>query len=182
MARPLPEPFTPGPVEFVELGPLSLRDWVTVTARAREPFGPASAGLTFRPKEHHIGVRHPDGRLVAVVGATVATVAVEGYGSFEVVGIGGLIIREEMRGHGLAGPLMDRLRALIDDLGPDRAMLFCGPGLVSLYARRGYRLIPAPVHADQPEGRIAVPMAAMWRPLRPAEWPTGVVELRGLPF
>jgi predicted GNAT family N-acyltransferase len=112
----------------------------------------------------------------------VATVAVEGYGSFEVVGIGGLIIREEIRGHGLAGPLMDRFRALIDDLGPDRAMLFCGPELVSLYVRRGYRAISAPVHADQPGGRIAVPMAAMWRPLRPTEWPAGVVELHGLPF
>lgn len=178
----MPEPASRSPVEFVELGALSLRDWVGLTARDREPFGPANAGLTFRPKEHHIGVRHADGRLVAVVGATVATVAVEGYGSFEVVGVGSLIVREEIRGRGLSKPLMDRVRALIDDLGPDRAMLFCGPDLVSLYTRRGYRLISAPVHADQPGGRIAVPMAAMWRPLRPVEWPAGVVELRGLPF
>jgi predicted GNAT family N-acyltransferase len=181
-ALPMPEPVERSPVEFVELGALSLRDWVGLTAREREPFGPSSAGLTFRPKEHHIGMRHPDGRLVAVVGATVATVEVEGHGPFGVVGVGGLIVRQEMRGHGLSGPLMDRLKPLIDELGPDRAMLFCGPDLVSLYTRRGYRLITAPVHADQPGGRIAVPMAAMWRPLRPVEWPAGVVELAGLPF
>ena len=93
-----------------------------------------------------------------------------------------LIVCEKMRGRGLSGPLMDRLKALVERLGPDRAMLFCEPRLMPLYARRGYEPITAPVWADQRRGLIEMPLPAMWRAVRPASWPAGVVRLRGLPF
>jgi hypothetical protein len=73
--------------------------------------------------------------------------------------------------------------ALAEGLGPERAMLFCRPELVALYRRRGFVEIDAPVWVDQPGGRIEMPLAAMWRPLRAgAEWPPGRVDVRGLPF
>jgi hypothetical protein len=87
-----------------------------------------------------------------------------------------------MRGRGLSGPLMDRLRELAERLGPDRAMLFCEPKLVPLYQSRGYAELSAPVWVDQPSGPVRLPMSAMWRPLRPASWPSGSVRLHGLPF
>ena len=59
----------------------------------------------------------------------------------------------------------------------------CRPGLVALYRRWGFVEIAAPVWADQPDGRIEMPQAAMWRALRTgAEWPPGRVDVRGLPF
>jgi hypothetical protein len=62
-------------------------------------------------------------------------------------------------------------------------MLFCRPELVALYRGFGCEEIAAPVWADQPGGRIEMPLAAMWRPLRDgAEWPSGRVDVRGLPF
>ena len=67
--------------------------------------------------------------------------------------------------------------------GPDRAMIFCRQELVDLYRRLDFRPIAAPVWADQPEGRIEMPMPAVWRPLREgARWPPGRVDVRGLPF
>ncbi|MGN6869585.1 MAG: GNAT family N-acetyltransferase [Solirubrobacteraceae bacterium] len=169
-------------MEFVELGSLSVGDWLGLVGHERAPFGPASAGLTFRPKDRHIGARNDAGRLVAVVGAAIATVEVVGYGQFDVVGLGGFIIHREARGSGLAGQLMDRMTPLVESMGPDRAMLFCEPDLMRLYARKGYTPIPAKVSADQPDGRIEVPIPAMWRALRPTHWPAGVVELHGPPF
>lgn len=169
-------------LEFIELGSLSLREWLEVTGRHRAPFGERSASLVFRPKTHHIGIRSSEGELVAVGGATIATVEVNGHEPFDVVGLGGLIIRADMRGRGLAEPLMDRLNALTAGLGPDHAMLFCEPRLVNTYTRRNYRLISAPVWVEQPEREVLMPLDTMWRPVRPADWPPGTVRLRGLPF
>jgi hypothetical protein len=77
---------------------------------------------------------------------------------------------------------MDRLRTLAQRLSPDRVMLFCEPYLVRLYARRGYQESVAPVWVDQPAGPLQMPLRTMWRPLRPVDWPPGVVRLDGLPF
>lgn len=171
-----------GSVELVEFGALSVRQWIELTGREPAPFGAASAELEWRPKQRHVGLRL-DGRLVAVAGATVATVSVEGSGSFDVVGLGGLIITPSARGQGLMVTLMDGLARLAEGLGPDRAVIFCRDGLVALYARRGYAAITAPVWVDQPGGRIEVPLHTMWRPLRGAPgWPPGRVDVDGLPF
>ena len=79
--------------------------------------------------------------------------------------------------------LVDPLLRLAEGLGPERAMLFCRPELVAVYRGLEFVEIAAPVWADQPGGRIEMPMAAMWRALRDrAEWPPGRVDVRGLPF
>ena len=183
----LPEPAGPGKgvsgrVEFVELGPLSVREWVDLTGHERAPFGLAAAGLVFRPKDRHLAVRDADDRLVAAVGLAVATVEVEGHEPFEVVGVGALIVHESARGGGLGAALIERVKRLVEDTGPDRAMLFCRAELMPLYGRVGYRPVEAPVRVDQPDGPVEMPIPAMWRPLRPVEWPAGAVRLRGLPF
>ncbi len=170
-------------MELVEFGELSLREWIALTGREREPFGPAGAGLVWRAKDRHVGLRGDDGRLEAVAGATVAHVDVEGGNGFEVVGVGGLIIRKELRGRGLLERLMDGLKPLVEAMGPDRAMIFCNVSLVAIYARRGYLELPSPVWVDQPDGRVRMPMPAMWRALHAAPtWPKGRIDVQGLPF
>jgi hypothetical protein len=68
-------------------------------------------------------------------------------------------------------------------MGPDRAMIFCRPELVSLYERLAFAEITAPVWVSQPDGPIEMPMRAMWRALREgATWPPGRVDVQGQPF
>ncbi len=168
--------------ELVELGPLTDEDWANVQAGEQEPFGPVGAGLEWRPKERHIGLRVQDGRLVAVAGAMLVTVEVAD-APFEVVGLGSLIVTRSLRGRGLMRRVVDPLLRLAEQMGPDRAMIFCRPELVGLYGDMGFIEITAPVWADQARGRIEMPLASMWRALRRgAEWPAGRVEVRGLPF
>jgi predicted GNAT family N-acyltransferase len=170
-------------MELVELGALTDDDWAVLVDDEPDPFGPVGAGLEWRPKDRHVGLRAPDGRLVAVAGAAVVTVDVEAVGAFEVVGLGSVIVTRSVRGRGLMSTLIDPLLRVAEGLGPDRAMLFCRPELVALYRGFGCEEIDAPVWADQPGGRIEMPLAAMWRPLRDgAEWPPGRVDVRGLPF
>jgi predicted GNAT family N-acyltransferase len=171
-------------VELVELGALSDEDWAELQDGEHEPFGPVGAGLAWRPKDRHIGLRAPDGRLFAVAGAVIATVEVEHAGTIEVVGLGSLIVTQSRRGSGLMSRVVEPLLRLAEGMGPDRAMIFCRPDLVALYRRIAFIEITAPVWADQPGGRIEMPLAAMWRALHDgaADWPPGRVDVHGLPF
>ncbi len=167
---------------MVELGPLTDRDWAELTAGEPEPFGAIGHTLEWRPKDRHLALRGPDGRLVAAGGALVARVDA-GDESFDVVGVGSLVVTPSLRGTGLMWSLGEPLLRLAGQLGPERAMLFCREELVPVYSRLGFERITAPVRADQPGGRIPVPLAAMWRPLREdVRWPPGPVEVHGLPF
>jgi predicted GNAT family N-acyltransferase len=170
-------------MDLVELGALTEQDWADLAAGEHEPFGPIGAGLAWRAKDRHVGLRAGDGHLVAVAGAVIATVEIERSASFEVVGLGSLIVNRSVRGHGLMSRLVEPVLRLAESMGPSRAMIFCRPELVALYRRLGFAEITAPVWADQPEGRVEMPEPAMWRPLREVDgWPPGRVDVRGLPF
>ena len=170
-------------MDLVELDHLTERDWTDLIEGEHEPFGPVGAGLTWRPKDRHVGLRAPDGRLVAVAGAVVAALEIDHEQRLEVVGIGSVIVSRSLRGQGLMSRLVEPLRVLAEAMGPDRAMLFCRSGLVELYRRLGFAEIAAAVWADQPLGRIEMPLVAMWQALRTgAEWPPGRIDVCGLPF
>ncbi len=170
-------------MQLVELTALSEQDWAELIAGEEHPWGAAGEALEWRNKDRHVGLRRSDGRMAAAGGAVIVEVNVEGAAGFDVVGIGGVFVTSSLRGRGLTGRLLPMLLGLAETMGPDRAMLFCRPELVGLYGRLGFAEIAAPVWADQPDGRITVPMRAMWRALRlSADWPPGRVDVRGLPF
>jgi GNAT superfamily N-acetyltransferase len=171
-------------VELVELDMVTDQQWAEIVAGEVEPWG-LGEELSWRDKEHQIAVRGLDGRLLALAGTAIADVEVEGSGPFQVLGIGGVFVTPSQRGRGLAVRLVRELLAGArrDPSHPDRAMLFCRPQLIGLYRKLGFREIDAPVWAEQPRGRIEVPLRAMWHPLaKEAEWPAGRVDVRGLPF
>lgn len=169
-------------LDVEDLAELSLRDWVDLTGREAAPFGDETEGIVWRPKERHLGLRDGDGRLVAAGGLVVTTVRVAG-ADVEVVGVGTLIVAPDWRRRGIMPLVADPLARLAEELGPNLAMIFCREALVPLYERRDYRRIAAPVRVDQPDGRITMPIPAMWRPLRDgATWPDGDVEIDGEPF
>jgi GNAT superfamily N-acetyltransferase len=170
-------------MRLVELDRVSEPYWDELIAGEREPFGGIGESLVWREKTRNIGVREDDGRLVAAGGAVLAEVKVAQEPPFQVVGLGGLIVTRNARGRGLARLLCRRLLELAGELDARRAMLFCLPKLMPLYEELGFAPIDAPVWADQPGGRIEMPLPAMWSALGgDAGWPAGRVELRGEPF
>jgi GNAT superfamily N-acetyltransferase len=168
--------------ELIECGELSVGEWARLVGHDPAPFGEVTAQITWRPKDVNVGFRDERGRLVAIGGATVASIEVEGHGRFDVVGKGGMIVRPEVRGLGLSRRIIERVQEISRELGPDRAMCFCEPHLRAMYAGFGYEDLHDPVWVDQPSGRIVMPTLAMWQPIRPCEWPPGTIHVDGLPF
>jgi predicted GNAT family N-acyltransferase len=171
------------PMRLVELDRLSEPYWEELVAGEDEPFGGVGEQLVWRDKTRNVGVREDDGRLIAAAGVLLAEVKVGDESPFEVAGLGGLIVTRSARGRGLARLLCRRLLEIAGELDAGRAMLFCVPELMPLYGEFGFVQIEDPVWADQPGGRIEMPLSAMWSPLgSDAIWPPGRVELVGEPF
>ena len=171
-----------GKVQLVELDGVTDANWQEVIAGERDPFGGVGEELRWREKSRNLGLRDGDGNLVGLAGLVLADVRV-GATPLQVAGVGGVIVTRAARGRGLARVLIERLLEIAPELGAERAMLFCLPVNVGLYAKFGFRPIEAPVAAHQPAGLVVVPMPAMWRPLSPsATWPRGAVELGDEPF
>lgn len=173
---------TPPGLRFEDHRAVGYDEWLGLVRAERAPFGEVALDLVHRPKDRTVRAVGDDGTLLGSVGACVATVEVEGHGTFEVVGIGGLYVHPSARQGGVGRELMDRIRALARTLGPDVAMIFCREELVALYASRGYERITDEVVVDQPGGAVTSPLAAMWMALRPWSWPPGRVRLHGEPF
>lgn len=170
-------------LQMVELGRLTMREWAHLVAGEPAPFGETCSAVEFRPKDHHVAIRDGDGTLLAAGGWTIVTVEVDSIGSFDVIGLGALIVRHEARGAGLARPIIDRLTEITGELGYAHRVIFCEPHLEQLYERQGYRALEAPVWVDQPTGPLLWPLLTMWSPTDPRhEWPTGTVTVHGLPF
>lgn len=170
-------------VELIELDEITAQQWSGIEAGEREPWGGLAEGLAWADKQRHVALRSANGKLVGIAGALNAEVEVEGVERFQVVGIGSVFVTAGERGHGLAWRLLEPLLAIAEKMGPERAMLFCRPQLRALYGKLAFVEIHAPVWAQQPDGRMEMPLRAMWRPLREgARWPEGRVEVLGLPF
>jgi GNAT superfamily N-acetyltransferase len=170
-------------MQLVELDSLAEPYWEELVAGEHQPWGSVGEELAWRDKSRNIGVRDDDGRLLAAGGVVVAEVQVGQGPPFEVAGLGGLIVTRSARGRGLARLLARHLLVVAGEFGTQRAMLFCRPQLMALYGTLGFTPIEAPVWADQPGGRIEMPLPAMWKTLGgDARWPVGRVELLGEPF
>jgi predicted N-acetyltransferase YhbS len=171
-------------MEIVELEKFTSEQEAAIVGDEQAPWGgDAAEALTWGDKQRYVAVHDEQGRPIAVAGSLLVEVEVEGSDRFPVVGLGGLIVASRHRRAGLGGRLVQRLLEIASEMGPALAMLFCSPALVDRYRRQGFQVIEAPVFADQPDGRIEMPMEAMWRPLRDgASWPQGRVDVLGLPF
>ncbi|WP_035791395.1 GNAT family N-acetyltransferase [Kitasatospora mediocidica] len=157
-------------------------DQEEILGNGDDPFGVASAGLTWLPKEEHFGIRHED-RLVAHTGLLRLPVAI-GDTKTEVVGVGGVAVSPGMQGQGLAGLVVTAALEHARTMGPQHALLFCRPPLVSLYQHLGWHPLDTHVLVEQPEDRlVTMPLRTMTMPLRDdAHWPAGPVRLFSLPM
>jgi GNAT superfamily N-acetyltransferase len=169
-------------VRAIELSSVDSDQWRALQGDEEHPWGGEAEALSWAPKTHYVGVPDEDGALLAMAATLTADVRA-GEETFPVAGVGGVIVRPDMRGRGLARLVVEAVLPVAARLGPERAMLFCRPPLVAMYERFGFQEIGEPVTAAQPGGRIEMPLRAMWRPLREgARWPEGPVEVLGEPF
>ena len=166
----------------VRLAQYTKVDQEEILGDGDDPFGVASAGLTWLPKEEHFGVRHED-RLVAHAGLLRVPVAI-GEAETEVVGVGGVAVAPGMQGRGLARLVVTAALEHARTMGPQYALLFCRPPLVALYQRLGWHPLDKDVLVEQPGGRlVTMPLRTMVTPLRDdARWPSGPVRLFSLPM
>lgn len=157
-------------------------DQEEILGNSDDPFGVASTGLTWLPKEEHFGIRHGD-RLVAHAGLLRLPVAI-GDAETQVVGVGGVAVAPGMQGQGLARLVVTAALEHARTMGPQHALLFCRPPLVPLYQRLGWHLLDTHVLVEQPEDRlVAMPLRTMVTPLLDgARWPPGPVRLLSLPM
>ncbi|MET8683161.1 GNAT family N-acetyltransferase [Streptomyces sp. NPDC004732] len=174
-------PATPTPTA-VRLPQYTKADQEEILGSGDDPFGVASTGLTWLPKEEHFGIRHED-RLVAHTGLRRLPVAIGGTRT-EVVGVGGVAVAPGMQGRGLARLVVTAALEHARTMGPEYALLFCRPPLVALYQRLGWHPLDMDVLVEQPEARlVTMPLRTMVTPLHDdARWPSGQVRLLSLPM
>jgi GNAT superfamily N-acetyltransferase len=172
------------PMRLVELDSFSAQQEAAIEGDEPAPWGGGAAEtLSWSSKQRYVAALDGDGQPVGVIGALVVEVEVGDAARFPVVGLGGLIVTAALRGQGVGGRLIERMLEIAAAIGPQRAMLFCAPELVRRYERYGFRPIEDAVFAEQPSGRVEMPVEAMWRGLREdAGWPAGRVDVLGLPF
>jgi GNAT superfamily N-acetyltransferase len=169
-------------MRLIELDRITDDDWRQVIAGESKPWGDVGEALQWREKSHNLGLRDDASNLVALAGLVLADVRVTD-APLQLAGIGGVFVTHSARGRGFARVLIERLLQIAHELGAERAMLFCLPANVGLYAKFGFQLIQEPVWAAQPGGLIEMPLRAMWKPLTPtADWPKGKIELLDEPF
>jgi nodulation protein A len=127
-------------------------------------------------------------------GRPVAHLAVErrlvGIGDDEylLAGIGEVAVSPDMQGHGLGATLIGELRTrLRTEFTADFGFLLCGDRVEGFYRRAGFTRVANPVrYLDTQDERTVredtspTMVMAGRRPL--ADWPDGLVDLRGLPW
>jgi GNAT superfamily N-acetyltransferase len=169
------------PPTAVRLTRYTKTEQTEILGESADPFGVAYAGLTWLPKEDHFGIRL-GGRLVAHAGLLRLPLSI-GDVTTEVVGVGGVAVAPDLRGHGLARLVLTSALDHARTLGPRHGLLFCRQPLVPLYERLGWRALEQDVRVEQHEGPVVMPLRTMWTPLHDgANWPTGAVRLLSFPM
>ena len=168
-------------MEVVEFGELTERQRGELEGDEADPFDTTGITIRYRGKERHVALSD-EGVLVASAGLTTATVVADG-ATFEVVGLGGVIVRADRRGQGLARRVVEEALTRAATIGPAFVALFCHEDRATLYEKLGFREVRSPVQVEQPDGFAPAAQMMMWRALEAgASWPEGAVTLHGLPF
>jgi len=172
-------------VDLVEFGRLSDEQYAALVVDEDDPWNAAEFGLEWLPKDHHVGIRDDDGRLVAMAGLVVVKVQFGERPPVSVVGVGGVIVTASQRGRGLGRWVISEALRRAEAMGREIAMLFCRVESAGFYRRHGFAEVPGRVFVDQPSGIVEISGAgvAMWRPLKAGvRLPDGIVNVKGLPF
>ncbi len=171
-----------GNVEVVDLPDFGPDEYAQIVDGERDPFGTEHLGIEWGPKSDHVGLVE-DGHLIGHAGWVVSELREAAAGTIEVLGLGGVLVHRQYRGHGVGRVVVEAATERMQRQGRMMAMLFCRPERLRFYADLGWQEIAGVVRVGQPGGAIVMPLRTCWLPL--AEGPTvpgGDLELPGLPF
>lgn len=98
-------------------------------------------------------------------------------------GVGGVMTPAACQRRGFSSALVHFAQEFIfSELDAEYGLLFCLPELTPFYARLGWISVNAPVHIEQPQGKIVWPKAAMVLPGRGRAWQDAEIDVRGNPW
>ena len=144
-------------------------------------FGIEDTAFRWRPKELHF-IAEEGGHALSHVGLVKTTVRAGGR-EVTVCGIGGVVTRPEAQGRRLVHAAMREAAGyMCDEMGVEFGMLFCLPRLTPFYERQGWQLVEDEVEIEQPDGPVVWPYHVMVLPCGERVWPTGRIEVGGLPW
>jgi aminoglycoside 2'-N-acetyltransferase I len=176
---------------YRELQRGEIEEWERL-ARKAEPPGEVRLGSDLRwadldaETDYLIRFRE-DGELRACAWVTRRTVAISDQ-EVQVAGVRGVVTDPDHRRRGYGRAVMERAHALMGSFADcDFALLFSSVMAVPFYESLGWRALDGSVTCEQPGGRIdytdALPTApVMALALRPADLPSGPIDVLGLPW
>ena len=124
-----------------------------------------------------------NGELVAHAGVLERTIRV-GTAEHAVAGLYSVMARPDVRGLGYGSAVVRRATEVAEATMPAarHIVLVCLESRVRFYTRLGWNRVEAPVRFDQPDGPQLMEITTMARPVGQSAWPTGDVDLCGLPW
>ncbi len=169
-------------MELIDLPGFGPDDFARIVDGETDPFATADLGIVWREKTGHVGLTDA-GRLIGHAAWVPAGVETTTGQTIDVLGLGGVILHRDYRGHGAGRQVVLGAMTKMAELGGTLGMLFCLPARLRFYEGMGWLPIDQAVSADQSTGSIVVPMVACWTPLVDgASLPATDLHVRGLPF
>ncbi len=179
---PLNLPTTLPRVELIDLPEFGPDDFDLVTGGEPDPFGTDHLGIEWLDKSDHLGLMD-GGRLIGHAGWVASTVRTADGWEGAVLGLGGVMMHPDYRGHGVGAQLVEGAMARMRSGGPRLGILFCRPERLAFYGRLGWIPVTSEVTVDQPTGTIVMPLRTCWSALEEgASLPAGDLRVVGLPF
>jgi GNAT superfamily N-acetyltransferase len=163
----------------VALNDLAAEDRTHIDACFAHHFG--RVPYVWAPMPYRVMAR-VDGDLVGHLGVLQRTVLAGGH-EIAVAGIGAVTTHEAYRRRGMAAAMLDRAAEFMrDDLHARFGLLICREAVSPVYERAGWHTVPGPTSFSQPAGPAVYPALTMVLDLGGGAWPSGEIELGGLPW
>ncbi len=169
-------------VELIDLPHFGPEEEGQIAGGEVDPYGTDHLGIEWQAKTEHVALVDGD-RLIGHAGWVPSRVVAAGGEEVEALGLGGVMVHPDYRGHGLGAGLVGGAVERMRSNGGSLAILFCRTERLAFYGRLGWVRAPGPVSVGQRKGPIDMPLHTCWTPLaQGAELPDGPLRFKGLPF
>jgi len=149
-----------------------LREWF------EEEFGRADS---WAEPDHYV-ILSLEGQLAGRLGVIDAKVSV-GNHIMRVGGIGGVATKPEFRHRGVASAMLSRAAQFMkSDLGVEFRFLLCRHEVSPVYSKMGWIIVAGPTTFSRAGVTARYPNDTMILPLATKEWPSGPIDMLGLPW
>jgi aminoglycoside 2'-N-acetyltransferase I len=131
---------------------------------------------------HYYVLINRDGQLVGRLGVLDSKVSV-GNQIIRVGGIGGVATKPGFRHRGVASAMLARAAEFMkNDLGVEFGLLLCRHEVSPVYAKMGWIMVVGPTTFTRAGVTSTYPYDTMTLPLADKVWPSGPIDMLGLPW